>query len=345
MALKPESAGHLCQIEAGTKGRLKGHKFEEIVTNELNQMDYTADNLLIECNKPNIYRGNPAIALIKHISKDKGKRICGAKAYWLGGLATAGAGAVILNENREKITGSKSDILINVGYSDGRNEKIGVSVKACSNNAQLALTTASAFCEMLRDSGIYVSEDAETGLKMFCGESGYRPMDGYTPEDTKNIPCERMARPERWYWEELSDAVKKEWETILTVQQIKITMMLLQCARNYKTDSYKPDYILHECRHHAEIDDCEAAVMSVKELAKYSQLFDAFGVKEQVIRKGRYKGIDNAVHQYPHFGFIQFQPIGNRQNFSELQFNLKAKYYNTFQKLLEKRQLTEHEKT
>ncbi len=43
-----------------------------------------------------------------------------------------------------------------------------------------------------------------------------------------------------------------------------------------------------------------------------------------------------AIHQYPHFGFIQFQPIGNQQNFSELQFNLKAKYYNKFKSLLDK---------
>ena len=94
------------------------------------------------------------------IAKDKGKQINRLKAYWLGGLATAGAGADILNENGEKITGSKSDILIDVEYDDGTNEKIGVSAKACSNNAQMALTTVSVFCDMLRESGIDVSEDA-----------------------------------------------------------------------------------------------------------------------------------------------------------------------------------------
>lgn len=334
MALEPMNAGHLFQIQAGTKGRLKGHKFEERVTEELNRIDFMVDDLLIECHQPNIYNGNPARALVKHISWDKGKRINRLKAYWLGGLATAGEGATVLNVNGERVTGSKSDILVDVSYHDGSNERIGVSVKACSNNAQLALTTASAFCGMLRDRGIYISEDAEIGLKMFCGEDGYRPMDGYLPKDISNIPCNRMARPERWYWEELSDPVKKEWETILSVNQVEITMMLLQCARTYKTDSYKPSYILHECKRHIDINECEVAVMSVKEFAVYSQLFDSFGVKEQIVRKGRYKGIDLAVHQYPHFGFIQFQPIGNRQNFSELQFNLKAKYYNTFKKLL-----------
>lgn len=334
MALEPMNTGHLFQIEAGTKGRLKGHKFEELVTEELNKIDFMADDLLIECCQPNIYNGNPARALAKHISRDKGKQISRLRAYWLGGLATAGAGATVLNENGERITGSKSDILLDVSYYDGSKERIGVSVKACSNNAQLALTTVSVFCEMLRDSGIDVSEDAEIGLKMFCGEDGYRPMDSYIPKDASNIPCNRMARLERWYWEELSDPVKKEWETILSVNQLKITMMLLQCARTYKTDSYKPAYILHECKRHIDINECQVAVMSVEELAMYSQRFDSFGVKEQVVRKGTYKGIDLAVHQYPHFGFIQFQPIGNRQNFSELQFNLKAKYYNTFKKLL-----------
>lgn len=77
--------------------------------------------------------------------------------------------------------------------------------------------------------------------------------------------------------------------------------------------------------------------MSMEEFAEYSRLFDSFGIKKQSIRKGRYKGIDLAIHQYPHFGFIQFQPIGNKQNFSELQFNIKANYYKTFTKLREKK--------
>lgn len=131
-----------------------------------------------------------------------------------------------MNENGEKITGSKSDILMDVEYEDGTKERIGISAKACSNNAQLALTTVSAFCEMLKENGMHISENAEIGLKMFCGEDGYRPK-----------------------------------------------------------DSYKPTYIIHE---------------------------------------------------YPYFGFIQFQPIGNQQNFSELQFNLKSKYYNKFKELLDK---------
>lgn len=336
MALDPKSEGHLFQIEAGTEGRLQGHKFEEVVTEELNDIDFMSGNIFIECVKPNVYHGNPADALVSHISRNKGKQINRLKAYWLGGLATAGAGADILNENGEKITGSKSDILIDVEYDDGTNERIGVSAKACSNNAQMALTTVSVFCGMLRESGIDVSGDAEIGLKMFCGEAGYRPIDGYTPKDMSNVPPNRKARPDRWFWEEMSNQVKQEWERIFTENQLKITMMLLQCARTYKTDSYKPTYILHECEKHSDIDDCKVAVMSVEEFATYSQLFDSFGIKGKRISKGSYKGIDMAIHQYPHFGFIQFQPIGNQQNFSELQFNLKSKYYNKFKALLNK---------
>lgn len=336
MALDPKSEGHLFQIEAGTEGRLKGHKFEEVVTEELNNIDFMSGNTFIECVKPNVYHGNPANALVSHISQDKGKQINRLNAYWLGGLATARAGDNILNENGEKITGSKSDILMDVEYEDGTNERIGVSAKACSNNAQMALTTVSVFCGMLRENGIDVSDDAEIGLKMFCGEVGYRPIDGYVPKDMSNVPQDRKARQDRWFWEELSNQVKQEWEKIFTENQLKITMMLLQCARTYKTDSYKPTYILHECEKHSDIGNCKVAVMSVEEFAMYSQLFDSFGIKEKRISKGSYKGIDMAIHQYPHFGFIQFQPIGNQQNFSELQFNLKSKYYNKFKALLDK---------
>ena len=344
MALKPVNEQHQLQITAGTEGRLQGHKFEELVTIELNNIDCMVDEIFIECNRPNIYYGNPAKGLVYYISKDKGKKISRLNVYWLGGLATVNAGAKILNKNGEIITGSKSDILIDVRFEDGTTEKIGVSAKACSNNAQIALTTCSVFCDMLRDNGISVSDTAEVGLKMFCGEDGYRPLDKYRPADDSNIPENRTARLERWYWEEIPTLAQQEWKTILTEYQVNITKMLLQCARTYKTDSYKPTYILHECARHSDINECEVAIMSVDEFALYSKAFDSYGIKEQPVRKGSYKGVDLAVHQYPHFGFIQFQPIGNKQNFSELQFNLKAKYYNTFKGLLGKRNKEEVEK-
>ena len=122
MALKPVNEQHQLQITAGTEGRLQGHKFEELVTIELNNIDCMVDEIFIECNRPNIYYGNPAKGLVYYISKDKGKKISRLNAYWLGGLATVNAGAKILNKNGEIITGSKSDILIDVRFEDGTTE-------------------------------------------------------------------------------------------------------------------------------------------------------------------------------------------------------------------------------
>lgn len=333
MALRPESKQHEQQILAGTEGRIKGHHFEEAVSAELNGLSLPVTNYHVELCSPNIYKGNPAVALVEHISLDRKDQIKRLKAYWLGGLATARAGAELKNEAGEVITGSKSDVVMDVTFESGEKESIGVSVKSCKNNAQVALTTSNAFCEMLRSNGISVSEDAEIGLKMFCGESGFSPGDGYIPNDQSNIPPKRTARPERWYWEELPTPVQEEWRRVLSVYQDKITILLLQKANAYKTDPFRPQYILHECIEHKSIDDCTVAVMSMDEFASYSRAFDGFGLKAKMVQKGKYKGIDLAEHQYPHFGYMQFQPIGNKQNFSELQFNLKSNYYKTFSKL------------
>lgn len=335
MALRAENKQHGRQIEAGTQGRMKGHRFEAKVTDELNRLEIDNIEGMISLTSPNIYKGNPAAALVEYISNDKGLQIDRLQAYWLGGLATAKTGAELKNEAGEIITGSKSDVVLDVTYSDGQKETIGVSVKSCGNNPQVALTTSNAFCEMLRANDIPVSEDAQTGMKMFCGESGYRPKDGYIPTDTSNIPFPRKARPERWYWEELSTPIQEEWKRIFTKYQDLITILILQKANAYRTDPFRPTYILHECSDHSDIQNCEVAVMSIKEFAEYSRRFDSFGLKEKRVNKGRYKGIDLELHQYPHFGFVQFQPIGNKQNFSELQFNLKANYYKKIAKLQE----------
>ena len=131
MALRAENMQHKQQIEAGTKGRLKGHRFESDVTDELNGLDLESVDSIITLTAPNIYQGNPAAALVEHISNDKGRQIARLKAYWLGGLATAGAGAELKNEAGETITGSKSDVVMDVTYDDGETESIGVSVKSC----------------------------------------------------------------------------------------------------------------------------------------------------------------------------------------------------------------------
>lgn len=336
MALIAKNKQHGHQIEAGTRGRLRGHMFEEQVSAELNRLDLSQTDHMVKLTDRNIYQGNPAAALVEHISADRKRQIARLKAYWLGGLATIGQGDELNNDRGETINGSKSDIVMDVTYQDGKKEYVGISVKSCRNNAQVALTTSGAFCEMLRGNDIPVSKDAETGMKMFCGEAGYRPGDGFMPEDVSNIASPRTARPERWYWEELPSQAQEEWKHLLTVYQDKITILILQKANAYRTDRFSPSYILHECRQHTDINDCQTAVMSVYELAEYSRLFDGFGLTRKRILKGKYKGIDLAEHLYPHFGFLQFQPIGNKQNFSELQFNLKSNYYKTFGKLKQK---------
>ncbi|MCM1570005.1 MAG: hypothetical protein NC081_11245 [Roseburia sp.] len=332
MVVIPKDERYKKQVIAGIEGRNKGHHFEESISDEINKLS-AADMNGPLTGSYHIYQGNPAQLLISYIAGDKGKFIKKVTSYWIGGLATSNLGDSVVDG--EMIRGSKSDILLNVEYEDGTKEFVGISVKACSNNAQMALTSATVFCKMLRENGISVSEQAEIGLKMFCGDVGFRPMDGFVPGNTENIPVERKARPERWYWEELADDVQKEWEGIFNDKQIVITMLLLQTARAYKTDKFKPQYILHECNPHIDINACEVAIISINEFAIYSQLYDRFGTKGRRINKGSYKGIDLAIHQYPYFGFIQFQPIGNKQNFSELQFNLMASYYKKFKDLKE----------
>ena len=336
MALNAKNKNHANQIDAGIKGRIKGHSFENSVTKEINRLQYFSCLNFNTTNNPHIFYGNPANILISYICNNRNTTALSCKAYWLGGLATANVGEHIVNSRGEIVTGSKSDILLEITYVNGDSERIGVSVKSCKNNAQLALMTAASFCNMLRNYGITVSLDAEIGLKMFCGVDEYSPKSGYIPKDVSNIPENRTARLERWFWEELSTPVQNEWKYIFNSNQIEITKMLLQKANAYKTDDYPPMFVLHECIKHESMNECTTAVLSIDELASYSNKYDGFGIKEQTIKKGKYKGVDLAVHHYPHFGFIQFQPIGNKQNFSELQFNLKSKYYNKIPHLIKK---------
>lgn len=335
MALKAKNEKHANQINAGVKGRLKGHTFESDVVEEINRLQNFSSLNFTSTKNPHIFLGNPAEILVNYIGRNHNFTICNCNAHWLGGLATANMGELVLNGKGEIITGSKSDILLDFTYVNGEFERIGVSVKSCKNNAQLALMTAASFCNMLRNFGISVSLQAEIGLKMFCGDDNYNPKSGYIPEDTSNIHINRTARPERWFWEELPSSVQLEWRNILNSYQLEITKMLLQKANSYRTDDYPPIFVLHECCEHESIGKCTVAIFSIDELALYSQKYDGFGIKEQKINKGKYKGVDLAIHQYPHFGFIQFQPIGNKQNFSELQFNLKSNYYKKIPQLIE----------
>lgn len=321
MALKPTDDIHKKQIEAGITGRKKGHKFESLLTEAINELSNI--DVRPAVNSSHIFQGNPAIELLQYISNDRCEEIVSVTASWLGGLATSGLGDALVDEHGRPITKCKSDVLLQLTTTSGK-ETIGVSVKTCNKktptNDQMFFTTAKAFCQLLRRNGIGVSEEAERGLSMFCGDTGYRPMDLMDSEALRV----RISDSERYYWEELSDTAQSDWKSIFYSFQDKITMLLFQKA--YKDDPYPPDYLLHQTVQYEDFNDCETALFSMDEIVALSKIHSGYIMSEYVIRKGSHKN-DNNIHLAPRFGFIQFQRGGQKQHPTQLQFNLKAGYF------------------
>ena len=321
MALNPINKTHQKQIEAGISGRKKGHKFEALLANAINQLPIKT--FTPSKNNCYVFTGNPAIQLLQYISNDRNITIIDVKASWLGGLATSGLGDVIVDNNGDPITKCKSDILLKIDTING-SETIGISIKTCNKktptNDQMFFTTARAFCLLLRTNGIEVSEEAEKGLSMFCGDKGYRPLDLMD----NNILTKRISDPNRYYWEELSKEAQDDWRYIFSNYQNKITMLLFQKA--YKNDPYPPSYLLHQTVKYEDFYNCESAIFSMEEIVLLSQKHSGYILSEYIIRKGTYKN-DNNIHLAPRFGFIQFQRGGQKQHPTQLQFNLKAGYF------------------
>jgi len=241
MALTPRDQRHEKQIEAGTAGRRRGHKFESTLSSAINSME--SKRFAPNVNNTHIYNGNPAAELLQYIANDRGIEIIDAQASWLGGLATSGLGDALFDEQGNPITKSKSDVLIKLTTNRGI-ETVGISVKTCNKktptNDQMFFTTARAFCLLLRSNGIVVSDEAEKGLSMFCGDAGYRPLDLLSEEDLNH----RISDPNRYYWEEMSEQAQDDWKMIFEEQQDHISMLLFQKA--YKDDPYPPEYLLHQ---------------------------------------------------------------------------------------------------
>lgn len=320
MALKPKDQRHKEQIKAGTVGRRRGHKFESMLAMAINSME--SKHFIPVVNKIHIYNGNPAIELLQYISNDKGVEIIDAQASWLGGLATSGLGDIILDKYGNSITKSKSDVLIKLITNKGI-ETVGISVKTCNKktptNDQMYFTTARAFCLLLRSNGIIVSNEAENGLSMFCGDVGYRPIDLLTKEELKY----RISDPNRYYWEEISKQAQDDWKQIFEEYQDHISMLLFQKA--YKDDPYPPEYLLHQTVQYLNFDNCETAIFSMKEIVNCSHAYSGYVLSKYKVRKGTYR--TDIEHLAPRFGFIQFQRGGQRQHPTQLQFNLKAGYF------------------
>lgn len=325
MALIARDEQHQQQINAGISGRKRGHKFEETLTNCINSLKITriGPATTSTINK-HIFQGNPAIQLLQYIADRENFTITHVKAYWLGGLATSGKGDMLLDQNGNPITGSKSDVLLQIVCDSGV-KIIGVSVKTCNKstptNDQMYFSTARAFCKLLEDNGIGVSQEAKIGMSQFCGDDGFRPVDLLPPD----VVATRRSDPNRFYWEELSAKAKTDWKKIFEKYQDKITMLLFQKA--YKNDPYPPTYLLHQTVKYDDFTNCKTAIFTMDEIVLLSKQFQGYVLSPYKIRKGTYKNDPNE-HLAPRFGFIQFQRGGQKQHPTQLQFNLKAGYFN-----------------
>lgn len=324
MALIARDERHQQQIIAGIAGRKRGHKFEETLTDYINSLEFASIGPTVSpINNKHIYQGNPAIQLLQYIANSERLTITQVKAYWLGALATSGKGDMLLDQNGNPITGSKSDVLLQI-VSDSGVKIIGVSVKTCNKitptNDQMYFSTARAFCKLLEDNGITVSQEAKTGMSQFCGDDGFRPIDVLP----SNVIATRLSDPNRFYWEELSPEAKEDWKKIFENYQDQITMLLFQKA--YKNDPYPPTYLLHQTVKYDDFTNCNIAIFTMDEIVSLSKQFQGYVLSSYKIRKGTYKNDPNE-HSAPRFGFIQFQRGGQKQHPTQLQFNLKAGYF------------------
>jgi hypothetical protein len=320
MPLKPTDERHRFQIEAGTVGRRKGHAFEKQLAETINTFDLA---MLPQHRLSHLETGNPAALLLGYIEQSLGLRIMKVKARWLGGLATARDGDVLVDDNGNPVKGCKSDVLLDIDTPDGFT-RIGVSVKTCNNkiptNDQMYFTTARAFCRLLIANGIPCSDLAIEAMSMFCGDSGFRPIDHMTEFKLRSRTCD----PNRYYWEELSREAQDEWESIFVTYQDEITLILFQKA--YKDDPFPPEVLMHQTVRYERFDNCQLALFTMGEIIALSLKHSRFVLSPYIIRKGTYKN-DSATHYAPRFGFIQFQRAGNKQHPTQLQFNLKAGYF------------------
>jgi len=319
MALTPTDQTHALQIQAGTEGRRKGHKFELELANKIN----TIQTIPLRGDQLNyLFRGSEAETLIRKCLHFIGWDNCDSvEAIALGAIATAEEGKKWLRIQGVEVRACKNDILITLSKGD-ETKSIGVSVKQCDNknptNAQLYFTTATAFVNLLRSNNIGVSDTALNALKQFCGDNGYRPLDDATYVN-------RKVDPRRFFWEEIEPKGKKELEDILIKDQDSITRLLFQKA--YLNDPFIPELLLHKTRKKEEGMKQEYALYSIDELVMLSGKSSRFNTRLYRVAKGSYVDPIGIQHEAPRFGIVQMQRGGQAQHPTQLQFNLKAGYF------------------
>ncbi|QDT54292.1 hypothetical protein Pan44_23200 [Caulifigura coniformis] len=322
MALTPIDEIHAAQIAAGTIGRTKGHEFEAKLSADLNQLAAIPDVEPVKGEQRHLKVGHPDRELVRYILRSKGlKGVKNIRAAWLGGLATFKKGDVVKSKSGIVVKRSKSDILLEISHSGGV-DNIGVSVKTCHNktptNDQLYCTTAQAFANLLRNNKIPVSDAAERALRMFCGDPGFRPC------DDASTPKDRVCSNERWFYDELPQTERNEFQSIFSKYQREISTILLQKAYP-EDDPHAPEFLLHQTVAFSDIAKCECAIFRMDELVDQSCKRSGFSTASYTVKKGRFKS--SVPHLAPRFGFIQFQRLGNKQNATQLQFNLEAGYF------------------
>lgn len=314
------------QIDAGVAGRQKGHKYENDLADALNGLKMPYIRTLKKV--PILNMAAPHIILLEKVLETIGwEKVEKVEAYATGVLATAQNGQKMMSIDGKSIKSSKSDIIIKLQKGD-KTEIKGVSVKQCNNkrptNAQVYFTTATAFYKLLVDNNINLSKDALKAMQQFCGDAGFRPMDDF---DCKN----RKSTPERYFWEETDKKGREEWEDAFKTHQKLITKLLLQ--KGYANDPFPPEIILHKTKQAQNQNQQETAIFSMSEFLELSERFGGFSCDEYTVRKGRYKEPPEIKHKAPKFGVVQMQRGGQKQHPTQLQFNLKARYFYALAKL------------
>lgn len=308
------------QINAGVKGRKKGHSYEDELARRINEMAMPYQ----PCDKRTriIHIGTPeTILLDKILAYLKWERCDKVEAYATGKLATSEDGSKEMLIEGKSITSAKSDVIL-VLCESNKKRVVGVSVKQCNNktptNAQVYFSTATAFYNLMVSNGITLSDHALKAMRQFCGDIGFRPIDDFDCSD-------RVSTPERYFWEETDVLGKSEWENVFTSYQDDITRLLLQKA--YSDDPFPPEIILHKTKKANSVDEQEIAVFTMDQFVELSRKYFSFTYNLYRVKKGRYKEPEGVSHQAPRFGVIQMQRGGQKQHPTQLQFNLKAGYF------------------
>lgn len=314
------------QINAGVKGRRRGHSYENELATKINSIPMPYNRT--RCMNKVIYNGSPAGILLDKILDHLGWESCDKiKAYATGKLATSEDKKKEVFIEGQPISSTKSDVILVLHKSQAK-KVVGVSVKQCNNktptNAQVFFSTATSFYHLIVGSSMPLSERALTAMHQFCGDVGFRPID--------NEDCtDRISSPERYFWEEIDAEGKAEWERLFTDHQDQITRLLLQ--RAYMNDPFPPEIIFHKTKKSTSFENQEVAVFTIDEFIDLSKKYSAFSHSLYRVKKGRYKEPEGISHQAPRFGVIQMQRGGQRQHPTQLQFNLKAGYFYDFDKL------------